>query len=49
MKKISNLEMSKIEGGVKCIYIYMGFVLLAPLSSFLGQSVVECWNGTHNE
>ncbi|WP_291136955.1 hypothetical protein [Flavobacterium sp. UBA7663] len=51
MKKMSLVEMENTIGGVKCIYHYMGAIVLG-LGGWIfgnGSSVIECWNGTHNE
>jgi|688.fasta_scaffold631906_3 hypothetical protein len=58
MKKISEIEMSKIEGGIKCIYHYMAAVVILsnPISGAIdyfwggnGTAARECWNNRHSE
>ena len=49
MKKISNSEMSKIEGGLKCIYHYMAIALGPLVGIFNTTAVIECWNNNHKE
>lgn len=50
MRKISTDKMSSISGGfIKCIYITMGSVLLAPFSVIWANSQMECFMNTHQE
>lgn len=55
MKKMSNIEMSNIEAGVKCIYHYMlatltSFSVFGIAANWIGgnyNSVGECWGNVH--
>ncbi|WP_291399528.1 hypothetical protein [Daejeonella sp.] len=50
MKKITNVEMSNIQGGIKCIYHFMAVLPLGIWNVFgNGKSVIECWNNHHKE
>jgi len=49
MKKMTFVEMEKTNGGLKCIYHYMGAIVLG-LGGWIfgnGESVIECWNNEH--